>query len=92
MRRRIGAVALPVLAAAIFLSAGCTGSSTTNEENLPPTPVQGGGPTYKSYGEAMLKKAEQEVKDKPAAKGKAGAQKQPKTEEPPKSQEEQPKP
>jgi hypothetical protein len=92
MRGRYGAMALPLVAAAIFLSAGCSGGSTTNEENLPPTPVQGGGAAFKSYGEAMQKRDAEIAKDRPAAKGKAGTQKQPKSEEPPKTQEEQPKP
>jgi hypothetical protein len=83
-------MALPVLAAAFFLSAGCSGNSTTNEDAMANTKVMGGGKEYKSYGEAMLEKGKDQAAQVAATKGKKGSAPA-KPAETPKSEEENPK-
>jgi hypothetical protein len=64
MRRRFGALALPIFALGALAFAGCGGA---NEENLggetsKVVPPKAGAPDFKSYGEAMLHQAEQAKK------------------------------
>jgi hypothetical protein len=73
MTRPFRALTLPALALCSLLSSGC-GSSTTNEEAVVNTRAPGAenAPAYKSYGEKMIKDAEDQAKQRAAAKGAKG--------------------
>jgi len=71
MRIRFGVIALPMLAAAVFLCTGCDNS--TNEEGVDKSRAAGEGKTYKSYGDYALQKAEEVKKEAEAAKAAKGA-------------------
>jgi hypothetical protein len=68
MRVRYLAVALPAVALTIYLSGGC-GGNTTNEENLTnKSAAPGEGKVYKSYGEAAREISEENKAKADAAK------------------------
>jgi hypothetical protein len=93
MNRRFGTWALPGLALGALLPAGCS-SSTTNEENAGATKVIQGGetPNIKSYGDYARYQTDKDAKERAAAKGKKATPGQPKSETAqPKSETAQPK-
>jgi hypothetical protein len=71
MRLPLSAIALPILAASVLLAPGCQDANEGARPDLKATPEPGVKTTYSSYGEAMLEKADQAAKNKPAAKDKA---------------------